>query len=88
MGYKVLGFAVWQGGKWYVRRRLSGTAPKVAIIGATALTLRWRGCRDGRGGPAPVAYAGALTGAANAASVGPRGPVRTSVRDGSVRVCP
>jgi hypothetical protein len=39
MGYKVLGFAVWQGGKWYVRRRLSGTAPKVAVVGAAALTL-------------------------------------------------
>ena len=21
-GYRLLGFAVWQGGKWYVRRRL------------------------------------------------------------------
>ncbi len=39
MGYKVLGFAVWQGGKWYVRRRFSGTLPKVAVLGAAALTL-------------------------------------------------
>ena len=39
MGYKVLGLAVWQGGKWYVRHRLSGTAPKLAIIGAAALTI-------------------------------------------------
>jgi hypothetical protein len=38
MGYKVLGFAVWQGGKWYVRHRFSGTAPKLALVGAAALT--------------------------------------------------
>jgi hypothetical protein len=31
MGYKLLGFAVWQGGKWYVRRRLSGFPAKAAI---------------------------------------------------------
>ena len=24
MGYKILGFIVWQGGKWYLRRRVSG----------------------------------------------------------------
>jgi hypothetical protein len=39
MGYKVLGFAVWQGGKWYMRRRFSGTAPKAAVIGVAVLTL-------------------------------------------------
>ena len=31
MGYKLLGFVVWQGGKWYARRRLQGTGQKVAI---------------------------------------------------------
>jgi hypothetical protein len=31
MGYKLLGFAVWQGGKWYVRRRMSGFRAKAAI---------------------------------------------------------
>jgi hypothetical protein len=31
MGYKVLGYVVWQGGKWYVRRRIPGTAPKLAL---------------------------------------------------------
>jgi hypothetical protein len=31
MGYKVLGFAVWQGSKWYLRRRMSGARTKVAI---------------------------------------------------------
>ncbi|HEY2770347.1 MAG TPA: hypothetical protein VGI87_07265 [Solirubrobacteraceae bacterium] len=33
MGYKVLGFAVWQGGKWYLRRRMSGFALKAAVGG-------------------------------------------------------
>jgi hypothetical protein len=35
MGYKLLGYAVWQVGKWYVRRRLPGAPPR-AIIAATA----------------------------------------------------
>jgi hypothetical protein len=34
MGYKLLGFAVWQGGKWYLRRRLPDAKRKVAIGGA------------------------------------------------------
>jgi hypothetical protein len=33
MGYKILGFAVWQGGKWYVRRRMSGARAKIALGG-------------------------------------------------------
>jgi hypothetical protein len=33
MGYKALGFLVWQGGKWYARRKLSATGAKVAIAG-------------------------------------------------------
>ncbi len=33
MGYKLLGFAVWQGSKWYLRRRISGVGAKVAIAG-------------------------------------------------------
>jgi hypothetical protein len=36
MGYKVLGFAVWQGSKWYLRRRMSGARAKVAIAGLGA----------------------------------------------------
>jgi hypothetical protein len=36
MGYKLLGFAVWQGGKWYLRRRTRGARRKVAIAGITA----------------------------------------------------
>jgi len=31
MGYKILGFAVWQGGKWYLRRRFQGVRRKAAI---------------------------------------------------------
>jgi len=41
-GYRLLGFAVWQGGKWYLRRRLP--APRRVLLagllagaGATAL---------------------------------------------------
>ncbi len=39
MGYKLLGFAVWQGGKWYVRGRVSGMRAKLAIgaVGAAAV---------------------------------------------------
>jgi hypothetical protein len=36
MGYKVLGFVVWQGGKWWARRKLSGAPAKLAIAGLGA----------------------------------------------------
>jgi hypothetical protein len=36
-GYKVLGYAVWQGGKWYLRRRLP-SARVSAAAGAATLT--------------------------------------------------
>jgi hypothetical protein len=39
MGYKVLGFVVWQGGKWYVRKRYSGTAAKAALAGIGAAVI-------------------------------------------------
>lgn len=39
MGYKLLGFAVWQGSKWYLRRRMSGTSAKLAAAGVGALVL-------------------------------------------------
>lgn len=39
MGYKLLGFAVWQGSKWYVRRRISGVGAKVAIAGVGAAVV-------------------------------------------------
>jgi hypothetical protein len=38
MGYKVLGFTVWQGIKWYLRRRL-GVRGKVAIAGVGAAVV-------------------------------------------------
>jgi hypothetical protein len=31
-GYKILGFAVWQGGKWYLRRRVA--VRRIALKGA------------------------------------------------------
>ena len=39
MGYKLLGFAVWQGSKWYVRRRMSGVGAKVAVAGVGAAVV-------------------------------------------------
>jgi hypothetical protein len=41
-GYRLLGFTVWQGGKWYLRRRLPSprrllVAALLAGAGATAL---------------------------------------------------
>ena len=39
MGYKVLGFAVWQGGKWYLRRRFTGARRKVVIAGLSAAVI-------------------------------------------------
>jgi hypothetical protein len=39
MGYKALGFAVWQGGKWYLRRKAGGPRSKAALVGVGALVL-------------------------------------------------
>jgi hypothetical protein len=39
MGYKLLGFAVWQGGKWYLRRRMQGVARKAAIGALAAVVV-------------------------------------------------
>jgi hypothetical protein len=39
MGYKVLGFAVWQGSKWYLRRRMTGVKTKAAIAGVGVAVL-------------------------------------------------
>ncbi len=39
MGYKLLGFAVWQGSKWYMRRRFTGLRRKVAIAGLSAMVV-------------------------------------------------
>jgi hypothetical protein len=39
MGYRLLGFAVWQGGKWYLSRRFSGTKRKVVVAGLGAVVV-------------------------------------------------
>jgi hypothetical protein len=39
MGYKVLGFVVWQGGKWWAKRKLSGAPAKLAIAGLGAAVV-------------------------------------------------
>ncbi len=39
MGYKLLGFAVWQGSKWYLRRRMSGARAKLAVAGIGAAVV-------------------------------------------------
>jgi hypothetical protein len=39
MGYKVLGFLVWHGGRLYIRRQSSGAAAKAAIAGLGAAVL-------------------------------------------------
>jgi hypothetical protein len=39
MGYKVLGYAVWHGGKWYFRRRFTGFSRKLAIAGLAAAVV-------------------------------------------------
>lgn len=36
MRYKLLGFVVWQGGKWYARRRMQGSGRKVALVAVGA----------------------------------------------------
>ena len=33
VGYQALGFGVWQGAKWYLRRRYGGAPRKVALGG-------------------------------------------------------
>ncbi len=39
MGYKLLGFAVWQGGKWYARRRLRAARGKLAVAVVSAVAV-------------------------------------------------
>ncbi|HZT53068.1 MAG TPA: hypothetical protein VE995_01670 [Gaiellaceae bacterium] len=50
MGYKLLGFLVWRGARWYVRRRYPG-APRKLMIGAGVAAA------VGAGGAAAVALA-------------------------------
>jgi hypothetical protein len=53
MRYKLLGFAVWQGARWYVRRRIRSLVPSrrvatgalvVGVVGTVALVA----ARSGR----------------------------------------
>jgi hypothetical protein len=39
MGYKVLGYIVWQGAKLYIRRRTPDSAPKLAIASIAGAAL-------------------------------------------------
>ena len=39
MGTKLLGFAVWQGAKWYLRRRLSEARQKLIMAGLAAAVV-------------------------------------------------
>jgi hypothetical protein len=39
MGYKILGFAVWQGGKWYLKRRSHGLRRKAALAALAGLLV-------------------------------------------------
>jgi hypothetical protein len=39
MGYKILGFLVWQGGKLYLGRKVNGVGRKVAIAGLAGLIV-------------------------------------------------
>ena len=42
-GYKILGFLVWQGGRWYVRRNYGRYVPSPrtagAVVGVAAVSL-------------------------------------------------
>jgi hypothetical protein len=39
MGYKILGFAVWQGGKWYARRRFQGARRRLVVAGLAGVVI-------------------------------------------------
>jgi hypothetical protein len=40
MGYKMLGYVVWRGARWYIRRRVAGGAKrKLALAGVAALAI-------------------------------------------------
>ena len=39
MGYKLLGYAVWQGGKWYLRRRFPHARRNAAIAGGVGVAV-------------------------------------------------
>ena len=49
MGYKILGYAVWHGSKWYVKRRYGGGGAKrtaaLGIVGVAVAALAVGGAR-------------------------------------------
>jgi hypothetical protein len=47
MGYKILGYAVWHGAKWYLRRRVGGSAKVAAagLVGVAVVALAVAGTR-------------------------------------------
>ena len=51
MGYKILGFAVWNGGKWYLRRRygvrVSRKAVALGVVGVAVVALAAGSRRSG-----------------------------------------
>ena len=53
MRYKILGFAVWHGAKWYMKRRLgvlfSRKAVAAGVVGAGVVVLVVRGSRSTQG---------------------------------------
>jgi hypothetical protein len=52
MGYKILGFAVWQGARWYARRRVSQMIPSrriatAALVASAVATIAVVAARRG-----------------------------------------
>jgi hypothetical protein len=39
MGYKLLGYIVWNAGRWYVRRRARGARREIAVAAIAGLVL-------------------------------------------------
>ncbi len=39
MGYKIIGYVVWQGGKWYARRKVRGSERKLVIAGVASAAV-------------------------------------------------
>jgi hypothetical protein len=52
MGYKILGFAVWKGAKWYLGRRYPKARPVAlgAVVAIAVLTVAVKQARAGRDG--------------------------------------
>jgi hypothetical protein len=52
VGYKILGYLVWNGGRWYVKRRYGSGSPArrvaaLGIVGAAVAALAVAGVRRG-----------------------------------------